>query len=140
MHTLASQIEMRLDRRNAAGMSVQIMIRYANHQTITRSKKLPTYIWKQEDILQVAHQLFYEHWNEEHIRLLGITVQEIDDLHTIGHQLDLFTYEQEIEKAKLQETIHSLEEKFGKEVFSKQESKKKNNTFSSSFQKDFLEE
>lgn len=140
MHTLANQIEARMDRRNAAGMSVQIMIRYANRQTITRSKKLPTFIWKQEDILQVAKQLFYEHWNEEHIRLLGITVQEIDDLHTIGYQLDLFTYEQEIERAKLDETVQSLEEKFGKGIISKHTKKKQDDTFTSSFQKDFLEE
>lgn len=140
MRQLSSHIEVRMNRRNVAGMSVQVMIRFANRKTITRSKKLPTYIWRQEDILQVAKQLFYEHWNEEPIRLLGITVQEIVDLQTIGQQLNLFTYEKEIEQARLTRTIDSLNKKYGKETISTMKEDTKEQAFKTSFQKDFLDD
>lgn len=140
MNNLSTQIEIRLDRRKVAGMSVQIMIRFSDRKTITRSKKLPTYIWRQEDILQVAKQLFYEHWNEEPIRLLGITVQEIEDLHTIGYQLNLFTYEKEIERAKLTNTVDTINKKYGKDMISKMKQEGKKTAFKTSFQKDFLDD
>lgn len=140
MNTLTAQIEIRMERRNVAGMSVQVMIRDANRKTITRSKKLPTYIWRQEDVLQVAKQLFYKHWNEDPIRLLGITVQEIVDLHTIGHQLSLFTYEKEIEQAKLTNTIDAINEKYGKDLISTMKQEKDQTAFKTSFQKDFLDD
>lgn len=138
MHKLSTQIEMRLERREVAGMSVQLMLRYADMQTITRSKKLPTYIWKQADILQIAKHLFYEHWNENPIRLLGITVQEIDDVRAIGRQLDLFTYEKEIEQEKLTNVVQSLNEKYGKDTIATVQNEKESSTFKTSFQKDFL--
>ncbi len=140
MRQLSSQIEVRMNRRDVAGMSVQVMIRFANRKTITRSKKLPTYVRRQEDILQVAKQLFYEHWNEEPIRLLGITVQEIVDLQTIGHQLNLFTYEKEIEQATLTRTIDSLNKKYGKDTISTMKQDTKEHAFKTSFQKDFLDD
>ncbi len=140
MNELATQIEIRMERRKIAGMSVQVMIRYANRRTITRSKKLPTYVWKQSDIVQIARQLFFDHWNEEPIRLLGITVQEIDDLHAIGHQLDLFTYEKEIEQEKLSNVIQSLNKKYGKHMISTVELEEKRSPFKTSFQKDFLDD
>src|SRR5699024_4307884 len=44
MHLLTENVERRMKRKKAAGKSVQLMIRYHDRQTITRSKKLQTYI------------------------------------------------------------------------------------------------
>lgn len=53
-------------------------------------------------------------------------------------QLNLFTYEQEIEKEKLQATINDLTKKFGKNTFKQLKATSKDATFRTSFQKDFL--
>src|SRR5690625_4055939 len=135
---LAETIEIRMQRRQAVGLTVQIMIRYYDHQTITRSKKLPDYIYKKEDILRHALSLFHNHWNLQPLRLLGITVTDMIDKQYMTKQLNLFTYEQEIEKEKLQETINDLTRKFGKDTFKQLKPTSQEAPFRTSFQKDFL--
>ena len=135
---LATTIEMRMQRRQAVGLTVQIMIRYYDHQTVTRSKKLPDYIYTKEDILRHALSLFHNHWNLQPVRLLGITVTDMIDKQYMTKQLNLFTYEQEIEKEKLQETINDLTRKFGKDTFKQLKPTSQEAPFRTSFQKDFL--
>ncbi|HLR62473.1 MAG TPA: DNA polymerase IV [Lentibacillus sp.] len=141
MHQLAENVERRMKRKQAAGQSVQIMIRYHDHKTITRSKKLHHFIESKSDILQFANELFQEHWNLEPIRLLGITVQDVDEKKNIAKQLDLFTYEQEAEKEKLYEAIDNLSQKYGKNLFKQlRNDDREEEQPRTSFQKDFLDD
>ena len=140
MHKLSKNVEQRMKRRDAVGLSVQIMIRYHDRKTVTRSQKLPRYIDEQEDIFQMAYDLFQRHWNNEPIRLLGVTMQDLEVKQNIAQQLDLFTYEKEIEKMKLQSTIDKLTEKYGDDTFKKLKIAEDNNQFKTSFQKDFLDD
>lgn len=143
MNDLADNVEKRMKRKNAAGKTVQLMIRYHDRKTITRSKKLQNYIDSKFDILFLTNELLEEHWNQEPIRLIGITVQDVENKRNIGKQLDLFTYENEANKEKLMSTIHQLTEKYGENVF-----KSLNDNFKevdqqqprTSFQKDFLDD
>jgi DNA polymerase-4 len=140
MHGLSKSVEQRMKRRNAVGLSVQIMIRYHDRQTVTRSQKLPRYIDKCEEIFQIAHDLFERHWNNEPIRLLGVTMQDLAVKQNIAQQLDLFTYEKEIEKMKLQSTVEKLSEKYGENTFKKIRITENSEQFRTSFQKDFLDD
>ena len=140
MHKLSRNVEQRMKRRNAVGLSVQIMIRYDDRKTVTRSQKLPRYIDEQKDIFEIAHDLFQRHWNSKPIRLLGITMQDLEVKQNIAQQLNLFTYEKEIEKMKLQSTIEKLSEKYGDDTFKKINIAEDNNQFRTSFQKDFLDD
>ncbi|ASK63264.1 DNA polymerase IV [Virgibacillus phasianinus] len=140
MHALADNVERRLKRKNAAGRGVQLMIRYHDLKTITRSKKLKIYIESKEDILHVANDLLQKHWNLEPIRLLGITVQDAEEKQHIAHQLDLFTYEKEAEKEKLYSVIDQLSTKYGKNPFKKLNKEQDKNQPRTSFQKDFLDD
>jgi len=139
MHVLGDNVERRLKRKKAAGRSVQLMIRYHDRKTITRSKKLQVFIDTKEEIIDVANELWQEHWNMQPIRLLGITVQDIEEKKQIGKQLDLFTYEKEAEKEKLYHTIDTLSEKYGKNLFKSLEVNDDNH-IRTSFQKDFLDD
>lgn len=141
IYSLADNVERRIKRKQAAGRGVQLMIRYHDRKTITRSKKLPTYIEKKADILQVVHELWTQHWNGEPIRLLGITVQDVEEKQYIAKQLDLFTYEQTANKEKLFDAIDGLTEKYGKNLF--KQWNEVDDTISgvrTSFQKDFLDD
>ena len=142
MEQLAENVERRMQRKEAVGKSIQITIRYHQRNTITRSKKLDTYINKKDDILLIATELFHQHWNEEPIRLLGITLQNVEEKKNVGEQLNLFTYEDVAKKEKLYETIDQLAEKYGENPFKqlKKPVKKSANELRTSFQKDFLDD
>lgn len=143
MNELAENVERRLHRKEAAGKSVQIVIRFHDLKTITRSKKIPYYIDSKEDILMIANELLDSHWKGEPIRLLGITVQEAEEKKNIGQQLDLFTYEKEAKKEKLYKVVDGLSEKYGKDLFRKNRNNNANlkaDEPRTSFQKDFLDD
>ncbi|NAP00283.1 DNA polymerase IV, partial [Halomonas sp. MG34] len=137
---LSENVERRMKRKNAAGQSIQLMIRYQDRKTITRSKKLYRYIDAKDEIMYEAEELFHKHWNQEPVRLLGITLQDVEVKKNIAKQLDLFTYEKEAGKEKLYEAIDGLSEKYGKDVFKKLEAVKEEDQPRTSFQKDFLDD
>lgn len=114
---LAVKVEERLRQKNAVGHTVQLMIRYKDRTTVTRSKKLNQFIQIESDIVHIAYELFIQHWNKGPIRLLGITMQGIADKHKVMKQLDLFSFEKEIDQLKLHATIDRLTQKYGKAIF-----------------------
>lgn len=142
MNQLAENVEKRLRRKQAVGRNVQLMIRYNDRKTITRSKKLQSYVERKEDILQVTKELWNKHWNLEPVRLLGITVQDVEEKTNIGDQLDLFTYEKIADKEKLYTAIETLSEKYGKNPFVqwKKVHDPTEDQLKTSFQKDFLDD
>ncbi|WP_249871934.1 DNA polymerase IV [Oceanobacillus saliphilus] len=142
MRQLGESVERRMKRKDAAGRSVQITIRYHDRKTVTRSKKLQNYIDDKSEILLIATELLQKHWNGDPIRLLGITVQDMEEKRNLGQQLDIFTFENESKKEKLYSAIDSLSQKYGKNPF--KQLKKSAETDSdqprTSFQKDFLDD
>ncbi|MRH42138.1 DNA polymerase IV [Aquibacillus halophilus] len=137
---LARNVARRLKRKQAVGRSVQIMIRFHDRRTITRSVKLPNYLEDEDEIFAVSNDLFEQNWNGDPIRLLGITIQDVAEKKEIAHQLDLFTYEQEASKEGLYKAIDKLNEKYGKSTFIKLNSNQEDNQPRTSFQKDFLDD
>src|SRR5690625_254973 len=83
---LATRVEERLQRRKLKGQTVQLMIRFSNRKTITRSKKLATYIDDKESIVSIIYELLEEHWNLEPIRLLGVTMQDRSEERRVGKE------------------------------------------------------
>lgn len=139
---LATRVEERLQRRELKGQTVQLMIRYNDRKTVTRSRKLAQYIDDMETIASTVIDLLKEHWTKEPIRLLGVTVQDLLENQYVVQQLDLFTYEDEVKKHHMNKTIESLKEKFGENTFKKLKSDKEENNklLRTSFQKDFLDD
>lgn len=139
---LSEKVISRMKRKEVMGKSVQVMIRYYDRKTVTRSRKLETYIDEKSDLLSIAAELFEKHWNGEPIRLLGVTAQYLEDKRKVGEQLDLFTYEDAVKKEKLKQTVNKLADKFGKDTFKALPNTENNpsNEFRTSFQKDFLDD
>lgn len=144
LNHLASRVEERLQRRELKGMTVQLMMRYADRTTVTRSRKLMSYIDDKESIMTIIQELFQEHWDHEPIRLLGITVQDLLEKSDIMEQLNLFTYEQEEKRAFMIDAVQSIQDKYGEDIFIKQPEKELRETddkmLRTSFQKDFLDD
>lgn len=140
--TLSEKVIKRMHRKEVVGKSVQITIRYHDRKTITRSKKLDNYINNLEDLFLIATELFDQNWNNEPIRLLGVTVQHLEDKKHIGEQLNIFTYEAAARKDILSQTINKLTEKLGENPFKELKAKemKSDDQLRTSFQKDFLDD
>lgn len=137
---LADNVEKRLARKLVAGCTIQLMIRYDDRKTITRSRKLAIYIHQKADIARFANQLWRENWDGKPIRLLGVTIQDLLERQNIGEQLDLFTYEKKEQKDKLNQVIKGLSEKYGKNPFQQKEEASIAAQQTTSFQKDFLDD
>src|SRR5699024_6532284 len=68
-------------------------------------------------ILLIVTELFDQHWSEQPVRLIGVTVQVILYTSDIHEQLSLFTYNQSIKQNNFDMTVAELTKKLGKDVF-----------------------
>lgn len=111
---LADQVGRRLRRQKLLAHTVQITIRDPDMRTITRASKLNAPTENREDIYQTACKLFEEHWTPgKPVRLLGITLQHLLARDEVPVQLDLFDYQKQPAKEKLNRAMDALRDKFG---------------------------
>jgi DNA polymerase-4 len=141
LSSLAESVSRRLKRKESLARTVQLTIRYFDRKTITRSKKMNNPIVESKDIYNIIQELWKKHWNEEPVRLLGITTQDLIEKTAAYKQLDLFSYEEEAKKEPLYQTIEKLQSKFGQNVIKKGLPSKteESRTKGTSFNKDFLQ-
>jgi DNA polymerase-4 len=76
---IATEIEKRLGKNELAGKTVTLKIKYRDFKQQTRSKTLDKYISSKEEILQVAIQLMEQERFRESVRLLGITLSNLNN-------------------------------------------------------------
>jgi DNA polymerase IV len=144
IHTLSSKVASRLKNKGMMATTIQVMIRFKNRKTITRSKKVRNPVQLDQIIFEEAKQLFLKHWNGDSVRLLGVTGQDLIEKDEAVEQLDLFSYEKAAEKEPLYDAISRLQKKYGKKMIKKgiehSEHKQRDNQHDTSFNKDFLRE
>ncbi|WP_231686785.1 hypothetical protein [Bacillus sp. JCM 19034] len=119
LQQLASRVCTRLKGKQVCAYGVQITIRYYDWKMITRSKKLNEPLQYEEDLVTEAQRLFYDAWNGEKIRLLGISTYDLVEQKFAFKQLDLFTYKADERNIRLQHTLEKIREKFGDESVQK---------------------
>ncbi|WP_078545887.1 DNA polymerase IV [Litchfieldia alkalitelluris] len=140
---LADSVASRIKRKNMLTSNVQLTIRYSDRQTVTRSRKLNNPIESEEDIYRKALYLWKQHWNEEPVRLIGVTAQDLVEKGEAYKQLDLFSYEKDAKKEPLLRVIDSLMQKYGENIVKKgiprsEQGSLGDNNHGTSFEKDFL--
>ncbi|MED3551123.1 DNA polymerase IV [Cytobacillus praedii] len=146
LEKLSETVCVRLKRKKVLASSLGITIRFKDRKTITRSRKLQNPIQKEEELFQIAKQLFLKHWNGDSVRLLGITGMDLIEYNEAVKQLDLFSYEKEARKEPLFATLANLREKFGSHIIDRAvmmpevKSEQRNIGAETSFNKDFLQD
>ena len=138
---LSRKVAERLRAKQLAGTTVILQIRDSSWHNITRSKSVKNAISHYEDIFEIAWDLFMKHWNEEPVRLLGVTVSNVVDKSDSTQQLNIFNFEEHIKDEPIVELVDQLQRKFGNNVI-KRGIKVKKKTYASqtSFSKDFLDD
>lgn len=119
LQKLAETVASRLRKNKVLTWNIQIIIRYNNRKTINRSRKLNNPIQSSDDVFAAAFYLFQQHWNNQPIRLLGITAQDLVEKENTYKQLDIFSIEENKNKEKLYEVMEKLKDKYGKDIFKK---------------------
>ena len=75
---IAQQLEKRLLRNNLAGKTVTLKIKYSDFTQQTRSKTLPYFIANKALLHETAKELLYQERMRESVRLLGISVTNLN--------------------------------------------------------------
>lgn len=89
---LSRKLSSRLKSDHKSGSLLNVRIKYFDFQNTTKSIQLDSPIYKSDDIFVHAIDLFDQHWNNDPVRLLGISLSNFQDNDIM--QLNLFTVEQ----------------------------------------------
>ncbi|MBQ6451413.1 MAG: DNA polymerase IV, partial [Solobacterium sp.] len=106
----------RMREEKKAGYTVSLRIRYYDFQNADRSKKLSEPIWQSDDIFVQALSLFDEHWEDEPVRLLGISLSDFASSGQLVSQIGLFD-PAEAEKKETESVLKDLNEQLGRTGF-----------------------
>ncbi len=78
LESIAGELERRLKKHNIAGKTVTLKIKYSDFTLQTRSKTLPYFISDKALLLETAKELLYQEKMKESVRLLGISVNNLN--------------------------------------------------------------
>lgn len=113
---LADKVAHRLEQQQLAGSVIMIQIRTANWQNQTRSKTVINPLYRAEEIYNEAKILFETHWDQEPIRLLGITISNVIPVQELFEQLSIYDYEKHATEEKIDGLISTLNKKLGTDM------------------------
>lgn len=120
---LSAGVSKRALKEGKSGYTIQIVIRYFTFTTINRSVTLNKPTNNELKIFYEAMKLFDKNYNDEPIRLLGVTLQNLIDEGSLREQLSLF--DDFSLKTKSEVIIDLLNDEFEKPTFIKASAVKK---------------
>ena len=116
---LTEQVARRLRRNALRGRTVEIKVRFADFQTITRSRKLPEPTSSTNDLWEAANELFNTRVPSNHlaVRLLGMGVSDFD--RSGMTQAQLFDEGDRGKHTRIDEVGDLVRERFGSQALSR---------------------
>lgn len=69
--------------------------------------------------MEAAMELFDKHWNQNPVRLLGITGTELVEKQQAYKQLDLFSFKEDAKDEPIFQMMNELNEKYGQNLIRK---------------------
>lgn len=75
---IAEEVEKRLSKSKVAGKTITLKIKYSDFTLQTRSKTLTYFVRSKDIILQTAKELLYQEKMKESVRLLGISLSNLN--------------------------------------------------------------
>ena len=85
-------------KSNKVGKAVQIVLKDNEFKTINRSKQLQKVTNNWEEIYKVAHSLLIDTYDGRPTRLVGVTLQKLQNPHATMEQLSIFDNYEEIKE------------------------------------------
>ena len=78
LERIATELEKRLKKHNISGKTVTLKIKYSDFTTQTRSKTLPYFISDKGILFETVKELLYQERLKESVRLLGISLNNLN--------------------------------------------------------------
>ncbi|MDM9631230.1 DNA polymerase IV [Robiginitalea aurantiaca] len=78
LSAIAAELESRLKPKKRAGKTITLKIKYSDFRLHTRSKTLPYYISTASMVLEIAKELLYQEPLQNSVRLLGISLSNLN--------------------------------------------------------------
>lgn len=79
LESIAGELEKRLKSSDIAGKTITLKIKYSDFTQQTRSKTLQNHVKDRETLLRTVRELLYQEKVKESVRLLGISVSNLDN-------------------------------------------------------------
>ncbi|MDQ0205634.1 DNA polymerase IV [Alkalicoccobacillus murimartini] len=119
LQQLADSVSHRLSKKEVVAYGIQMTIKYHDWKVTNKSEKLRNPSHSSNDIYQRARALFKRAWNQEPIRLLGISTYDLVDKRHAYKQLNLFSQEKDVKDLQIEQAVESLQKRFGQHALVK---------------------
>lgn len=118
LYPLTENVCVTLRRKNKYACLVGVILKDKNFKTYSHQRKLKNPTSNTDEIYIVAKELVKEMWNEEGIRLVGISLGKFSN--SLNRQLSMFEDIEEVENNdELDKVIDKLKSTYGKNVINK---------------------
>ena len=118
LYPLTENVCVTLRRKNKYACLVGVILKDKNFKTYSHQRKLKNPTSNTDEIYIVAKELVKEMWNEEGIRLVGISLGKFSN--SLNRQLSMFEDIEEVENSdELDKVIDKLKSTYGKNVINK---------------------
>ncbi len=115
LQALVENVCLNLRKSERYAYVVGVTIRDKYFKTYSHQKKLVNATSNTDEIFKVIKDLFFELWNEEPIRLLGVSLTNLTSI--CKRQLSLFEVEEKVEKNnELEKVVDQLKEQYGSTI------------------------
>jgi DNA polymerase-4 len=78
LEIIAKELQKRLEKNKLAGKTITLKIKYSDFTMQTRSKTLPYFVMDQSILLETAKELLYQEKMKNSVRLLGISISNLN--------------------------------------------------------------
>jgi DNA polymerase-4 len=78
LDSIADELAKRLDKSKVSGKTITLKIKYSDFKLQTRSKTLPYFVSQKKVLLETVKELLYQGEIENSVRLLGISVSNLN--------------------------------------------------------------
>lgn len=118
LYPLVENVSNNLRKQNKYASLIGVILKDKYFKTYSHQKKLNNPTSNTDEIFIVAKQLVKELWNEEGVRLVGVSLSKFTS--SLTHQISLFEDVKVVEKNnELDKVLDKLKETYGKDIIKK---------------------
>ncbi|CDW81824.1 dna polymerase iv kappa [Stylonychia lemnae] len=89
---ICEDLAQRMDKRKLGGLTLTLELKSTQFELVNKSVQLKSYIWTQEDLTKHSHQILEQLWPYKAVRLLGVKMSHLKNLHEIKRDKSLSSF------------------------------------------------
>lgn len=115
LYPLVEKVSVSLRKKNKYTSLVSVMLKDKYFKSYSHQRKLKNPTSNTDEIFRVAKELVSELWNEEGVRLVGVSISKFSN--SLNHQMSLFEDIKKVENSnELDKVLDKLKETYGSNI------------------------